>query len=56
LGGVIIGKTIFTYMYAYIEKKILLQNQQAKFNQTWHKSYFGKGEIISKMQKWDGVI
>jgi hypothetical protein len=50
-----------------ILKNLLLQNQLANFNQTWHKSSLGegdsklfkikgqvlfKGEIISKMQKW----
>ena len=68
-GGATIGKTIFTYVY--IEKNLLLQNQQANFNQTWHRSSLGKvevkivqikgqvffkGEIITKMQKWGGVI
>jgi hypothetical protein len=30
-------------MYLYWKKKKLLQTQQAKFNQTWHKSALGKG-------------
>jgi hypothetical protein len=37
-----IRKTILTYIY--IEKKNLLQNQQANFNQTWHKSFLDKGD------------
>jgi hypothetical protein len=40
-GGATIGKTIFAYVY--IEKNLLLQNQLANFNQTWHKSSLGKG-------------
>jgi hypothetical protein len=36
-----IWKTIFTCVC--IEKNLLLQNQQANFNQTWYKSFLGKG-------------
>jgi hypothetical protein len=54
-----------------IFKNLLFQNQQANFNQTWYKSSLGigdsklfkirgqvlfKGEIITKLQKWGGVI
>jgi hypothetical protein len=42
-GGATIGKTAFTCVY--IEKKNLLQNQQANFNQTWYKSSLGKGNF-----------
>jgi hypothetical protein len=41
LGGAKIRKTIFTCVY--IEKNLLLQNQQAKFNQTWYKLCWGHG-------------
>jgi hypothetical protein len=36
-----IRKTIF--IYVYIEKNFLLQNQNANFNQTWYKLSLGKG-------------
>ena len=42
LEGATIKKTIFTC--THIEKN-LLQNQQANFNQTWHKSSLGKGKL-----------
>jgi hypothetical protein len=51
LNGVTIGKTILTYVY--IEKKNLLQNQQANFSQTWYKLSLGKvvqikGQVLLK--------
>jgi hypothetical protein len=60
------GKTIFTYVY--IERILLLQNQQANFIQTRHKSFLVREilnysnerpgplqrEIISKIQNGSG--
>ena len=42
------------YIHVYIEKNLLLQNQQANFNQTWHKSFLGKGD--SKLSKGKGLL
>jgi hypothetical protein len=57
-GGATIGKP---YLHVLILEKKNLQNQQANFNQTWHKSSLGKGnskgqvifkgEIITKNAK-----
>jgi hypothetical protein len=33
------------YKYSEILKNLLLQNQQANFNQTWYKSSFGGGNF-----------
>jgi hypothetical protein len=55
----------------FILKKNILQNKKANFNQTWYISSLGKGnskfikikgqvlfkgEMITKMEKWGGVI
>jgi hypothetical protein len=66
LGGAIIGKTIFTYVY--IEKIFFSRtsrpiSMKLSINHPWVKEILQikgqvlfKGEIISKMQKLGGVI
>jgi hypothetical protein len=38
-----------------LKKNLLLQNQQANFNQTWHKSSLGKG-TLNCSKKWPGSL
>jgi hypothetical protein len=53
-GKVFFKGEIITKMYKWVGSfKNLLQNHQANFNQTWHKSYLGEGD--SKIVQKKGI-